>query len=254
MGEQQYLVYNVDTKRVSIPSTRDNLRSRIKLNDGMEKYELIPTTRLSTVITEGLPEETIHVIVQVTSAAVSGAPSRRKHKVLKELSVESTCRKYFDALAQVLALYYEFDRREGGNWKPTIGDVIFAKESAQWKHVYRTMTLEERTDAEGWVNPRPQKVPILSTSLPKLFTDDEWRKLKAMNQKTNDRIHSATMPNTSTGKPFIILSQEDFTEETIEFFRTIGVKGRLFSSKTDLIVKKEGNVSASSGSEPEDSE
>jgi len=73
--------------------------------------------------------------------------------------------------------------------------------------------------------------------------------LKQWNQKTNSKIHDADLPKTSTGKYFVIIPHADFNEETISFFKTIGVKGRLYDNVSKLEVKDEDELSGSSSSE-----
>ncbi|KAI8896931.1 hypothetical protein BC833DRAFT_527678, partial [Globomyces pollinis-pini] len=154
--------------------------------------------------------------------------SSKKQLTYKGLGVEASCRNYFDALAAKLALFYKFDWGVDSSF-PTIGD-----------------TLAERTNEVGYVEP-PTKVPKLPIPLPELFDQNEWKKIKELNRKTTDRIHDTTLPK-EKGKFFIILPTAEFNDETVRFFKRIGVKGKLFAYEEDLIVKDEAELSGS-GSE-----
>ena len=70
--------------RVCLPVNNDNEDHPIALNvfEGT-KVKLRPTTRLSTVFTEELPEETIHFIVQ--------APSGKLHLYLNRFCLPGQC-------------------------------------------------------------------------------------------------------------------------------------------------------------------
>ncbi|KAJ8331278.1 hypothetical protein O5D80_000832 [Batrachochytrium dendrobatidis] len=81
--------------------------------------------------------------------------------------------------------------------------------------------------------------PLVVTVEELLFDADEWVKLKEWNQKTNARIHDADLPKTSTGKYFVIIPHADYNQETISFFKTIGVKAQLYIDEIKLEVKDE---------------
>jgi hypothetical protein len=166
--------------------------------------------------------------------------SSKKQLTYKGLGVEASCRKYFDALARKLALFYRFKWAQG--YYPTFGDVLFAYQKNDWNFQMQYQTEEERTDESGFTQVAAP-VPILSVRLPDLFDADEWVKLKEWNQKTNSRIHDADLPKTSTGKYFVIIPHADYNPETIEFFKTIGVKGQLYDNGSKLEVKDEDDLS-----------
>jgi hypothetical protein len=172
--------------------------------------------------------------------------SSKKQLTYKGLGVEASCRKYFDALARKLALFYRFKWAQG--YYPTFGDVLFAYQKNDWNFQMQYQTEEERTDESGFTQVAAP-VPILSVRLPDLFDADEWVKLKEWNQKTNSRIHDADIPKTSTGKYFVIIPHADYNQGTIEFFKTIGVKGQLYDNGSKLEVKDEDDLSGSSSSE-----
>jgi hypothetical protein len=162
--------------------------------------------------------------------------SSKKQLTYKGLGVEASCRKYFDALARKLALFYRFKWAQG--YYPTFGDVLFAYQKNEWNFQMQYQTEEERTDESGFTQVAAP-VPILSVRLPDLFDADEWVELKEWNQKTNSRIHDADLPKTSTGKYFVIIPHADYNQGTIEFFKTIGVKGQLYDNGSKLEVKDE---------------
>jgi hypothetical protein len=141
-------------------------------------------------------------------------------------------------MARQLALFYDFVWLH--KLYPIFGDVLHAYKTNAWDHRYRMESYAERTDESGFTRVAP-KVPILSTKLPSLFEPHEWAKLREWNQKTNDRIHDADLPRTSTGKFFVVIPHADYNEETISFFKKIGVKGRLYDNESKLEVKDEDN-------------
>ena len=123
--------------------------------------------------------------------------SSKKQLTYKGLGVEASCRKYFDALARKLALYYRFKwGLDDDNDYPTFGDVLHAYKRNEWNFVYRQQTYAERTDESGFTQVSKQ-APIFSVRLPDMFDEDEWLKLKEWNQKTDGRIHDADLPKTS---------------------------------------------------------
>jgi hypothetical protein len=205
--------------------------------------EIDPETLVTDL--EEIPWKPMVVTVdELPIPAPSG--SSKKQLTYKGLGVEASCRKYFDALARKLALYYRFKWTHGKY--PTMGDVLYAYQKRAWKYQYEYQTEEERTDESGFTQVDEQ-VPILSIRLPDLFDTDEWAKLKEWNQKTNSRIHDADLPKTSTGKYFVIIPHADYNDKTISFFKTIGVKGHLYDNESKLEVKDEDDLSGSSSSE-----
>jgi hypothetical protein len=231
-------------------------------------FDSIATDQLSLSLTEGgtplepdssLPESENNtaktpLFISITNPTLPVAVySNTKQKQYKKMSVEASCRKYFDALACKLALFYEFPWAFKQN--PTIGDVIKAKEKNNWKYLYEPLESEQMTDNERFVTVRKEtKCPRLDVALPELFTTEEWDKVKELNKKTNDRIHDAALPTTRDGKRYIILPHSEFSNpKTIAFFKSIGVKGQLFAYEDDLLIKDEDNLSGSSASEKSNS-
>jgi hypothetical protein len=76
--------------------------------------------------------------------------------------MEASCRKYFDALARKLALYYRFKwGPDDDNDYPTFGDVLYAYKKNEWNFVYRQQIYAERTDGS-------KQAPVFSIPLPDL--------------------------------------------------------------------------------------
>lgn len=184
------------------------------------------------------------MVVTVEESPIHAPPgSSKKQLSYKGLGVEASCRKYFDALARKLALYYRFKwGPEDDNDYPTFGDVLYAYRKNAWNFIVRQKSYAERIDESGFTQVATE-TPILPIRLPDLFDENEWLKLKEWNQKTNSRIHDADLPKTSTGKYFVIVPHVDYNEETIAFFKTIGVKGHLYEHVSKLEVKDEDDLS-----------
>jgi hypothetical protein len=73
--------------------------------------------------------------------------SSKKQPTYKGLGVEASCRKYFDALARKLALFYRFKwGQDDENDYPTFGDVLFAYKNNAWNFICRQKSYAERTD------------------------------------------------------------------------------------------------------------
>ncbi len=178
------------------------------------------------------------------------APSGSSKKQLsyKGMSTEASCRKYLDALARQLALYYDFkwgkddDERNG---YPTFGDVLFAKRKNRWS--YHCDEIVASTDEEGFTPVTPKKIPKLDIPLPDLFSADEWKRLDNLNDSTNERIHDADIPK-SHGKSFVIVPENDYNQETIDLIKSVAVKAKLFTDEKKLDVKNESYLSGSSES------
>jgi hypothetical protein len=167
----------------------------------------------------------------------------------RKLSVEASCRKYLDALAFKLSTYYVF--KEKSKLGATFGDVLEAikivkkDEKPRWSYIVEADSYEQE-DENGDMVQINAGDPKFPTPLPSLFTDDEWAKLKKLNNSTNSRIHSAILPSTSNGKAYVIIPHSEFNEEMVSFLKNVGVKATLFSSPDDLEVKDEDFLSDSS--------
>jgi hypothetical protein len=174
--------------------------------------------------------------------------SSKKQLNYKGMSTEASCRKFLDALARRLALYYDFrwgKEEEKQNDYPTFGDVLFARRKDKWSYRYDEI---EVTDVEGFTAVKPKKIPKTNIPFPNLFSDDEWRKLDELNDSTNERIHDADIPK-SHGKSFVIVPENDYNQDTIDFIKSVAVKAKLFNDKKKLDVKNESHLSGSSSSE-----
>jgi hypothetical protein len=212
-----------------------------------EKYEIDPETPITDL--KEVPWKPMVVTVdELPTPAPIG--SSKKQLTYKKISVESSCRKFFDALAAKLTSYYKFQwGPKDENSYATFGDVLYAYDNNSWKYIFREKSYEDRTDSSGFTQVAKLE-PRLPIRLPELFTKDEWEKLRAWNQKTNKRIHDGDVPRTSTGKFFIIIPHVDYiVPGTVDFFKRIGVKGRLYDDESRLEVKDEGELSGSSGSD-----
>ncbi|KAG5458295.1 MAG: hypothetical protein BJ554DRAFT_1504, partial [Olpidium bornovanus] len=144
-----------------------------------------------------------------------------RQKRYKTLSVEASCHKYLDALAQKLANFYWF------LWTyrhPTIGNVLKAKDGVRgpdWDFIKagRTHTVLE---PDGFQRLIEKGAPLIDTPLPQFYTPVEWTKIS---------------------KRMLLFRHEDFTEEMRTFLQNIGVRATLLVSPSDLQVKDETKVS-----------
>ena len=174
--------------------------------------------------------------------------SSKKQLTYKGMSTEASCRKFLDALARRLALYYDFrwgKYEEKRNNYPTFGDVLFARRKKKWSHRYDEV---EATDEEGFTAVNPKKIPKFGTALPDLFCVKEWEKLERLNDSTNERIHDADIPK-SNGRSFVIVPENDYNQDTIDLIKSVAVKAKLFTDEKKLDVKNESHLSASSNSD-----
>ena len=172
----------------------------------------------------------------VTVPASSG--SSKKQLTYKGMSTEASCRKYLDALARQLALYYDFKwGKDDGkrNAYPTFGDVLFARRMKNWSYRFDEV---EAIDEEGFTAVTPKKIPKLGIALPDLFSEDEWKKLDKLNDSTNERIHDADIPK-SNGRRFVIVPENDYNQDTIGFIKSVAVKAKLITDEKKLDVKHE---------------
>ncbi|KAI3639819.1 hypothetical protein MIR68_002133 [Amoeboaphelidium protococcarum] len=176
---------------------------------------------------------------------------------------ENECRGFLpqvlDAIAKRLAEFYDFSYRFTSG--ATIRDVLEAKDGVEgedWDIRKARKTLNQ-VDDDGFVDLIRKGQPLTQKKLPDVYTADEWGKISRgphtdnqamvccqVQQKTSAHIHSGTLPSTSNGKAYIIIPHSEFTEEMIQFLKSIGVKASLFSSPDDLEVKDENFLSDSS--------
>ena len=145
------------------------------------------------------------------------------------MSVESSCRKFLDALAKKISELYDFARVYERN--PTMGDVLKAKdgvEGTDWDYLIR------------------RKKQLTSIPLPNMYSKEDWDELSELNQVTTLRIHNALLPTTSQGKPFIILSHSDYNDAHVKQLKLIAATANLVFDENELIIKDEGHISSSS--------
>ena len=71
-----------------------------------------------------------------------------------------------------------------------------------------------------------------------------------MNVDTTQRIHDATLPRTSSQKPFVIIPHSKFTTEYVGSLKHIAAIAGVVLEEDDLVVKDESDLSGRSSSEP----
>jgi hypothetical protein len=155
--------------------------------------------------------------------------SSTKQSQYKGMSVESSCRKFLDALAKKISELYDFDTVYERN--PTMGDVLKAKDGL------------EGTDWEYRIKRKKQ---LTSIPLPDMYSKEDWDELSRLNRVTTLRIHDARLPTTSQGKPFIILSHSDYNDAHVKQLKLIAATANLVFDENELIIKDEGHMSSSS--------
>ncbi|KAG3092078.1 hypothetical protein PI124_g16964 [Phytophthora idaei] len=84
------------------------------------------------------------------------------------MNTKASCRKFLDAVATKLADLYDFHCSFG---VPTIGDVFHAIDECKW--CFRSVNCKQLTD-------KP---------LPGFFNESEWKMLRELDTRTNQRIH-----------------------------------------------------------------
>ena len=137
--------------------------AQLTLFEGDGVTEIDPQTPVSEL--KEVPWKPMVVTVQELPLKPPSGSSK-KQLTYKGLGVEASCRKYFDALARKLALFYDFQwGPDDDNEYPTFGDVLNAYKNEEWSHRYRKKSYTERTDESGFTQVGSQ-VPILSIRLP----------------------------------------------------------------------------------------
>ncbi|EGF79208.1 hypothetical protein BATDEDRAFT_89880 [Batrachochytrium dendrobatidis JAM81] len=171
--------------------------------------------------------------------------SSKKQLTYKGMSTEASCRKYLDALAIEIYFDYHFPTTYK---KPTMGDVLAAKDAKQG----RPSQLRDDTGRPilWWDYKTKDGIQLTTTPLPSRLSVRQWDRLKSLNCDTNDRIHDAQLPKTSSQKPFVVLPHTKFTtKEYVDDLQSIAAIFRIVTDKDELIVKDESDLSASSSSE-----
>ena len=152
----------------------------------------------------------------------------------KGMSVEASCRKYLDALAQKLFALYDFQIAYKKH--PTMGDVLRAKDGQQGQN-------------GSWEFRMNRGKQLTEVTLPTVFTAAEWNLLSSLNSDTTNRIHDGTLPMTSNQKPFVIIPHSKFTNDYVNSLKRIAVIADIVFDEDRLLVKDESELSESSGSE-----
>ena len=221
---------HVDPHRISLHTTEDS--------PALEPDDPLPAQNT---------KQTALVIKVPPPAAPSSGPLLKSHrqKSFRKMAVAASCRSFLDAVAKELKVLYRFDCIHKG---PTIGDVLRAKrgvEGEDWS-IEVVQKTHVKVDDDGFTTTVKRGTPLTSVRLPDFFTDDEWTKLSKFNEMTTRLIHVGALPTLRTGTPYIILPHDDYTEDMIDFLKTIGVKASLFPHKSWLEVKDEDALSEGS--------
>jgi hypothetical protein len=149
---------------------------------------------------------------------------------------------FLDAVAQKLKDFYRFDCIYKD---ATIGDVLRAKDGVEGDE-WSIEVVHIKVDFNGFTKTVKTGTPMTSVRLNDIFTDDEWIKLSKFNQVTTSLKQGGALPHFRTGTTYVILPHRYYTEEMIDFLKTISVKPSLFPDKRWLEVKDEGQLSQGS--------
>jgi hypothetical protein len=163
---------------------------------------------------------------ELINLAKAPQTSSTKQSQYKGMSVESSCRKFLDALAKKISELYDFATVYERN--PTMGDVLKAKDGTDWEYRIK------------------RKKQLTSIPLPDMYSKEDWDELSRLNRVTTLRIHNALLPTTSQGKPFIILSHSDYNDAHVKQLKLIAATANLVFDGNELIIKDEGHLSSSS--------
>jgi hypothetical protein len=181
----------------------------------------------------GLPPSTNPIVKTIASRKL----------FIKRKMVEKSCQKYLDVIALKLSTFYVFKQKH--TLGATFGDVLEAikiekDQKPRWQHIFEPYSYEQEDENGDWIqiNEGDPRFPI---PLPKLFTNDEWKKLEKIDKSTSISNHA--LPFTSKGKCLVVLPHSDFNDEMVLLLKTIGVKSTVFSSPDDLEVMDEDFLS-----------
>eukprot|EP00842_Homolaphlyctis_polyrhiza_P003513 jgi/Hompol1/4162/HPOL_006953-RA len=125
---------------------------------------------------------------------------------------------YLDAVANEVFVNYNF---KTVYWKPTMGDLLAAKdgqEGAAWD--YRMNFGQKR----------------IAIPLPSLFTKEEWDILQSLNTDTTKRIHDAKLPQTSARKPFVIVPHSKYSKPYADSLQRIAATAGVVFAEDDLVT------------------
>ena len=185
--------------------------------------EIHPQTPITDL--KGIPMKPMIAIVKDPFESIENDQSIYKSDI--------SCIQNFNALAQQLALFYEFEWESKFKF-PIMSDVLKAVSESNWKYQMRSTTLKERLNKDGTLDP-PKEIPLLSIPLCDLFNESEWDKIRKLYENSYKKLDSFE----NEQEHFIILYRSDFTIKTIRFFKRIGINGKLFLNEYDVMVKNE---------------
>ena len=168
-------------------------------------------------------------VVELPSQAAKG--SSNKQLTYKGMSVEASCRKYLDAVANELSGIYSFSKTYK---KATMGDLISAKKGSE---------------GVEWEYRKDFGKQLTTVPLPSVFTDEQWIILEQLNHKTNNRIHDAALPRTISQKPFVIIPHSDYNDNVVNNLKQIAAIADIVFEVDELVVKDESDLSGSPNSE-----
>ena len=156
----------------------------------------------------------------------------RKQLIYKKAAGCASCRKLLDSIAASMWDKFTFEKTYNS---PTIGDVLYAKDGPE---------------GEKWGYRSKNGQQMSYTSLPAMFSPEDWLCLKKLNSLTSERIHDARLPRTSIKRPFVILPHEKFaTAGYIQRIMRIVTQAKILKKGETLIVKDDSILSESSDSE-----
>ncbi|KAG5458910.1 MAG: hypothetical protein BJ554DRAFT_778, partial [Olpidium bornovanus] len=116
------------------------------------------------------------------------------------------------------------------------------EEGKRWNYITAVVT-HTVPEPDGFRKLIKKGAPLINTPLPQFYTPDEWKKISKFNYETSEHIHDAALPRDPSGKAYVVVRHEDFTEEMRTFLQSIGVRATLLVGPSDLQVKDETDVS-----------
>eukprot|EP00474_Spongospora_subterranea_P004646 CRZ05104.1 hypothetical protein [Spongospora subterranea] len=135
-----------------------------------------------------------------------------------------TCRDILKDLAGSIYIVFNF------SWPfksgPTLKDVLQAKNDGEgpgWEYNV-ALNNHYQIDFYGRIHTIQKGARLAHCALPELFKPEEWEILSDFN-----KIISAQVSN-STGKSYIIPSDDHFTEEMVTFLKNIDVTSRIYKN------------------------
>eukprot|EP00474_Spongospora_subterranea_P004645 CRZ05103.1 hypothetical protein [Spongospora subterranea] len=142
----------------------------------------------------------------------------------KSLITSWTCRDLLKHLAVTIYIAFDFSRPFKSG--PTLKDVLQAKDDGEglgWEYNL-ALNRHRVNDLYGHIHTIQKGARLAHCALPELFKPEEWEILSDFN-----KIISAQVSN-STGKSYIIPSDDHFTEEMVTFLKNIDVTSRIYKN------------------------